>query len=298
MGELYLRKARVTLSGQGGSTIINPGDETDDQIKIEFQVTRDMSGSASTAAITIYNLAKPTRDAMGQEFDTIELEAGYIPPSGATNVGTIFKGSIRDASHKREGNEIISKVECGDGDKAFRQATISKTYPKGTKVSTVVDDLAAEFGKYGMKRGEMKGLDRLPELKRPLSMCGACDREMDRIGRSNDMHWSSQNETLEIVPGDEMLGGILILTPDTGLIGTPELTDNGVKFDALLNPQARPGRGVIIQSDTLEMNSEGGLYRLGAVTFSGNNRDGEFKISGQAERTAGGKVDEGKRRSG
>jgi hypothetical protein len=116
---------------------------------------------------------------------------------------------------------------------------------------------------------------------------------MDRIGRSNKLHWSVQNETFEVVPGDGFLGGITLLTPMTGLIGVPSITDNGVKADAFLNPQIRPGRRVQIESETLEMNAEGGMYRVGSCDFQGNNRNGDFKVSIHGERVAGGKVDEG-----
>lgn len=294
MAEFYLRKARIYLRKNGKVVhTINPGDETDEQIQVQFAISKSLSSTANTALIDIWNLAEGTRNAMGKEFDGIILEAGYIPPSGGSNVGVIFAGNLRDVEHKRDGDDIISTVQCGDGDAAIRRATINKTFPAGTKVGEVVDELQAQFEKEGIARGEVKGLDDLPAFKRPYSACGDCSREMDRIGRSNKLHWSIQNETFEVVPGDGYLGGIALLTPSTGLIGVPSITDNGVKADAFLNPQIRPGRRVQIESETLEMNAEGGMYRVGSCDFQGNNRNGDFKVSIHGERVAGGKVDEG-----
>lgn len=298
MSQLYLRKCRLSFK-KGGQIVqtINPGDGTDDQIQIEFSVSKSLSSTANTASIRVWNLAEGTRNALGKEFDGVEIEGGYIPPDGGSNVGTIFAGSIRDGEnrplHRQDGLDIVTTIDCGDGDAALRRATIAKTFPAGTPVKDVVDEIYRQFEKEGISRGEMKGLDGLPPFKRPYSMCGACDREMDRLGRSNRFYWSIQNETFETLPGDGYIGGVVLLTPSTGLIGTPSLTDNGVKADALLNPQIRPGRRVQIESNTLDMNSEGGLYRAGNVDFDGNNRTGEFKVSIHGERIQGGKVDEG-----
>ena len=295
MSQFYLRKARLLLKKNGRIVhTINPGDATDDQVQIEFNISKSLSSTANTASIDVWNLAESTRNAMGKEFDGVELEAGYIPPDGGSTVGTIFAGNLRDVEHRRDGDDIISTIQCGDGDAALRKATIAKTYPRGTKVGDVVDDIYAQFEKEGIARGERKGLDDLPDFKRPYSMCGSCDREMDRIGRSNKVYWSIQNETFETLPGDGFIGGIVLLTPATGLIGVPTVTDNGVKADAFLNPEIRPGRRVQIESQTLEMNSEGGVYRVGSCDFSGNNRSGEFRVSIHGEAISGGKVDEGR----
>ncbi|MEC5289371.1 MULTISPECIES: phage protein [unclassified Aurantimonas] len=292
--EFYLRKARVFFRKNGRIVhTINPGEETDEQIQINFSVTKGLSSSANTALIDIWNLAEGTRNAMGKEFDGIVLEAGYIPPSGGSNVGIIFAGNLRDVEHKRDGDNIITTVQCGDGDAAIRRATINKTYPAGTKVGTIVDDIGAELEKEGISRGEVKGLDDLPPTKRPYSMCGSCTRELDRIGRSYGLHTSIQNETFEVIPVDGFLGGLTLLTPDTGLIGVPTITDAGCKVDCMMAPDIRPGRRVRIESQTLEMNSEGGVYRVGSCTYTGNNRNGEFKVSISAESITGKKVNEG-----
>lgn len=288
----YLRKVRVTFSG-GGSLVINPGSDTDNQIKVAFRISKGLSSKANSASIEIYNLSEGSRRAIGREFDLVTVEAGYIPPTGGSNIGVIFRGNLRDVFHRREGTETITEMQCGDGDQALRRAVISKTFPKGTKVTEVLEELYSEMSKYRIDRGEWKGAEDLPPFKRPLSTHCDCRLEMDRIGRSHRLYWSIQNHVLEVIPGNGFIGSAAILTPQTGLIGTPTVTDNGVKAEALLNPQIAPGRPVQIYSDTMEMNSEGGLYRAGNVDFEGDNLDGDFKVVVHGESIAGGKVNEG-----
>lgn len=289
----YLRKVRFKAGGSGGSISINAGGINLHDLKIGFSISKSISSSQNTATIEIWNLAEKSRNALGKELDDVTLEAGYMPPGGGGNVGIIFKGQIRDVEHTRSGADIITKLSCGEGDKAFRGATIAKTYPKGTKVETVVEDIYAELEAKGIDRGEWKFPDELPPFKRPYTVCGGCKRELDNIGRGRDFYWSVQNGTMEIIPGDGYIGDVVVLSPQTGLIDVPTITDNGVKAKALLNPEIRPNRRVQIKSEVLEMNAENGEYRVSECTYAGDNRDGDFTVSITGEAVKGAKVDEG-----
>lgn len=286
----WLRKVRVTFND---GTVINPGDDTDKQIKVEFEIDRNLSSEANTGSLKIWNLGEGLRQAIGKELDTVTIEAGYIPSDGEGNFGIIGKFNITDAQHDRDETDIITSIKGGDGDKALRKATLSKTWPAGTKGETVVRDLYAEMQKHDIAWGELKGLDRLPTFVRPHSMCGTCAREMDHLGRSGKSYWSIQSGVLEIVPGDGVIGQMLHISPESGLIGSPSVTDNGASFNVMLNPELAPGRPIFLSSPTLLTSSGEGVYRLGTVKFSGDNRDGDFLAACQAEEISGGKVDEG-----
>jgi len=291
----FLRKVRLTARGRAGSIVINPGDLSDHEITIEFNIVKDISSNQNSADIRIYNLAEQTRRALGRELDHVTLEAGYMPPEGGNNVGVIFRGQLRDVEHSREEAGFLTQLSCGDGDKAFRKATISKTYPKGADVKDVVEDIYKELEKEGVTRGEMKFPQDLEPFKRPYTVCGTCKDELDTLGRGKDFYWSVQNETMEVIPGNSFVGGIVLLSPETGLIETPKLTDNGVKVRALLNPEIRPNRRIRIQSETLEMNAENGEYRISECIYTGDNRDGDFTVTITGEAIKDGKVDEGER---
>lgn len=287
----YLRKVRASFNG--GFTV-NPGGISLHELMIEFSITKDLSSSANSAEISIYNLNEDHRNSIGKVFDEITLEAGYLPPEGGGNVGIIFKGAVRDVEHTRDGPNIKTTINCGDGSKALRKATISKSFPKGTPVKDVVEELYKSMEKQGVKRGEWKFPEQMPEkFKRPYATCGLCRDELDTIGRGNKFYWSLQNETFEIVPADGYVGGVVVISPETGMIGSPSITDNGVRVSALLNPEVRPGRRVQVKSQTLEMNAADGMYRVSSLTFSGDNQKGDFKMDIEGEALRGGKIEEG-----
>lgn len=293
----FLRKARVTFAGPGGF-VVNPGLLMKHQLRVTFEVTKGVSSKANTFKIKIYNLNESHRNSIGQELDTVKLEVGYTPPDGTTNIGIIAQGKIRDYQHDRDGPDIITTVSCGDGDKAFRNATISKTIPKGTPLKDVVNDLHMEMRKQGIKKGEWEFPEKFKEekTKRPYSMCGSCTQELDTLGRGHGFYWNIQNETMEIIPGDGALPGMILISPETGMIGTPTITDNGIKVKALINPDARPNRQVKVDSEQLRMNKKAEKYRISEISFSGDNQEGSdwtMMITGEAI-GADKKVNEGK----
>lgn len=288
----YLRKARVTFPG--GFTV-NPSDRLEArELRVAFSVAKGISGSPNTFTIKLWNLAAGHRNALGKELEAVTLEAGYVPPEGGGNLGIIARGRIRDYQHDREGADIVTTITCGDGDLAYRKSTVSETVPGGTTVPDVVERLYQRMEPWGIARGEWRFPENIRMFQRPYSMCGGTMREMDLLGRSNGFYWSLQNETLEVIPADGTLEGIVLVSPSTGMLGAPTITDNGVKVAALLNPETRPNRQVRVESDMLDMNSKSGTYRISQVDFDGDNQQGMFQMNIQGESlTADGKVDEG-----
>lgn len=277
MSRKYLRQVRATFSG-GGSLIV-------EQLRIEFDVSKSISGVPNEGTVRVFNLNPQNREAVGKEFDKVTLEAGYRE----TGMDVILKGSIREVFHNRDEVDIISEIAVGDGDQADRTGYVAKTWPRGTKIKDIVEDIYKD-GMPGISKGELKGLDDLPPTRRPLTIVGSTRRAMDQLGRSNDFYWSYQNETLEVIPADEFLNQRAFVSPRTGMIGVPTITDRGIIVQALLDPAIRPNRLVEVESETLGMNGEGGTYRVNSVSYTGDNMDGDFIVEFEGERVRGGKV--------
>lgn len=282
----WKRVVKVIISGKAGSLTVT-------DLKIDFNVTKGIGSKQNTATIAIWNLTKSHRRQLGEEFDRIELQAGYQ----GGDVATIFKGSIRDVTTTKETADIKSEMECGDGDEAINKGAVSKTFPAGTKPKAIVDYIAGEMP--GVTKGEMKGIDDLPAYKRPVTVYGWAFREMDKIGREHGFYWSIQNGQVEAVKNTEHLSKTTVLSSETGMIGIPEVTDKGVKVKALLNPNIAPGRLIDVRSDFLDEESGrdkrksddgGGVFRVSECSFNGTNRGEEFYVEAEGSRVEGSKV--------
>lgn len=290
----WLRKVRVTLQGTGGSYVINPGGVQQHEIKVAFSVSRNISSTPNEGTITIYNLAQEHREAIGREFDTVTLEAGY-----ENNTGVIFMGQIRDLEHQaresvqntRSGLDILTQINVGDGDSALRRAVISKTFPAGSTVEEITEGIYTELEAQGLARGEWMLPEDVLKYKRPYSVWGTAFKELNLLGRSHRFYWSVQNGAVEIIPHDGALPGTIYLDKYTGLIEAPTITDNGIKVRALLNPAARPNRTVTVQSTIINLTNS--TYRISEVEFYGDNHKGSFEMRITGETLRGGTVDEG-----
>lgn len=294
MSRLFLRRVTFTALGAGGITFNAKGD-VGHPLKIAFDVQKDLTGEQNTGTIKLFNLSPSSRNALGKELTDVTLEAGYEPPEGGSTVGTIFFGQILDYYTKREGANLVTTLEVAEGDKAFRKSTISKTMPKGTEIPAVVEEIYKGFQAYGIERGEWVFPEDLPALQYPYSMCGSAPREMDRLGQNYAFYWSIQSGILEIIPSDGFLNSSVKLTAETGLVDIPSVKDNGVDFVAMLNTEIAPNRQVEIGSNTTELNSEGGHYRVSSARYHGDNYSGEFLVDGVGETIEGGKVNEGEK---
>jgi hypothetical protein len=87
--------------------------------------------------------------------------------------------------------------------------------------------------------------------------------------------------------GGYLPGNAVVLTSESGLIGQPEQTNDGIKVRALLNPRFRVGGRVKLNNNSIlrfktdlkvgafnkaPRLDEDGLYRILAVEFKGDTR--------------------------
>jgi ethanolamine utilization microcompartment shell protein EutS len=282
----WKRVVEVTISGKAGTLTVR-------DLTITFSVSKSIGSKQNTATISIMNLTKSHRRQIGEEFDKIELKAGY---EGGP-LSTIFKGDIEDVEHTKDTADVKSEMTCGDGNEGVQKGAVSKTFPAGTKPKAIIEYLQSEMP--GTTKGEMKGIDDLPAYKRPVSLYGWAAREMDKLGREHGFYWSIQNGEVEAVKNDQVLSRTTVVSKETGMIGIPTVTDKGVRIKALLNSEIAPGRTIDVRSDFLDEASGkdkrksddgGGLFRVSEVTFSGTNRGEEFYVEAEGNRIEGSKV--------
>lgn len=254
-------------------------------LKIEFEIEKTLEGTPNEAKISIYNLNENSRSNINEELARITLEAGYQREGSR---GIIFDGFVRDVTHEPIGPDVKTTIEAGDGDKANRKSYVSKTYPKNTPVRDMILDIQSKMD--DVELGEIILPDNIPTPARATSFMAPPRRCLDELGRSFGFYWSVQNGALEVIPADGALSDVINITPATGMIGVPSITDSGILVRCLLNPAIRPNRQIYIQSETTGRIGADGLYRVSSVTYFGNNIDGDFACEIEAELINDGKT--------
>lgn len=266
----WIRKVRCTID----SLVI-------EDLRIEFSIKKDIAGSPNLAKVRIFNLRKDKRKQIKDEFKGVLIEAGYR--DGA--FGVLHSGTIRTVLNSREGStDIVTNVESGDGDLSHRFGFINKTFEASeTKPRNIILEIQKIMP--AVKLGELRGVDNLPPLKRPLTLIGTASNELDTLCRKHDLYWSVQNGYLEVIPHDEYIREVTVVSRDTGMIGTPDITELGVHVKTLLNHNIRPNRLINVIS---EEEGATGLFRVNEVTYVGNNHDGSYECDIQGARVESG----------
>ena len=74
---------------------------------------------------------------------------------------------------------------------------------------------------------------------------GPTRNELRTFAANNDCIWSIQDGKLTLIPQTSYIAGdIPIISPNTGLIGVPEQTQNGLSVRVLLNPSLKIGQAI------------------------------------------------------
>lgn len=217
-------------------------------LRIKFAVKRSDTQTPNVADIRVYNIDSNLAAIIKKEFTKVILQAGY-----QGNYGVIFKGNIKQVILGRESaTDTFVDIIAGDGDQAYNFAIVNTSIAKG---STSADHLTASLAPMS-DQGVGKGfVGPLPGNKLPRGkvMYGNAKNYIRGIADSTGFGWSIQDEKVNFVKQSTYLPGIVVtLTSKTGLVGTPNQTNEGVNCKCLLNPFIKIAGRVKIDNASIE----------------------------------------------
>ena len=239
MTRQWLRECRLTL---GGEQIDVSG------MRIQFEVRYATVQHPTFADITIENLSDATIKKVSKEGDPVTLEAGY-----QEGYGLIFKGTV---AFKRTGRssptETYLNLQCKSGDKAYRNAVVSKTLAAGHTFNDQLKVAIDAMKQQGIEVGHIATLDNR-KFPRAITLYGMAREVLRRVCQANDCSWTIHNGKLQVTKNREGLpGGAIVLNSRTGMIGRPVETFDGIEARCLLNPRINPGSKIQIDEKSIE----------------------------------------------
>lgn len=279
-------------------------------VRISFSVTKSTTSTANKGNITIYNLSESSRSILETPKGLIKflpglngladfslggvLEAGYAPQglSGAAGsalnsaksiIGDniIFSGQFTKVKNSWTPPEWVTTLEAGDAVLDLNQKIMNNSFPAGTPVESMVNTALASLGvSVGSKSPIVAGISKFGEVA-----AGPVKGFLDKLAKQFGFAWSIQNGAVQIqtTPNTPVLGQAVLVSADTGLIGSPMKTDKGVEFDMLLNSKINPGTLVSLFGNPLEENSLSGLYIAKQVKHDGDTHGSKFNTNVEAE---------------
>lgn len=249
----YLRSCQLVVYGSN----LNGLDLSN--LRIKFSVKQSDSQNPNTADIRVYNVSNETALSMlinlnpppGIGFSTpgrVILQAGY-----QANFGVIFQGNIKQIILGRESaTDTFVDIVAGDGHLAYNYAIINTTLAAGSTQMNQINAASTSMQPYGTGLGYISPL-QLTKLPRSKTMYGNARNYLRAVSQSSGQTWSIQNEKITFIPKTSYLPGTaVVLTSKTGLIGTPQQTNEGVNVKVLLNPNIQVGGRINIAEATVQ----------------------------------------------
>jgi hypothetical protein len=255
------------------------------QFRIKFSVKRSDTMTPNVADIRVYNLSDETVLKIQKEFTQVTLQAGY-----ESNFGVIFQGNIKQVIAGRESaTDTFIDIVAGDGDRAYNFAIVNTTIAKGSTQKDQVNAAVSAMTPKGVTAGHLGDMPT-SQLPRGKVMYGNARNYLRNVAQTDGSSWSIQDEKVNFVPKKSYLPGErIVLTSKTGMIGTPQQTNEGVNVKCLINPNIRIGGRIQIDNKSIARfkinlsvpNSPAnipapltadGVYYVLVVEHSGDNR--------------------------
>lgn len=192
---------------------------------IEFNIDKNKEAggedSSNDLKITIYNAADSTvgylEEVSGKK-PYISLKAGY-----EGNMKPIFKGNVERVEDNKIGTDRKTTIYCSDGGPAVKEALTFRSYPKGTAIDGIFEDLVQDLG---LPVGSIATVRSPVVTNKPLYFSGSTARNLVRFTKKYGFQFSIQDMTANIVRELEPEYHLAaIVTPDTGLIGSVSFLD-------------------------------------------------------------------------
>jgi hypothetical protein len=220
-------------------------------LRVTFKVEKTDKPEPNKADIAVYNLSAQSRAALEGKGTPVLLLAGY---ADGDNVSQAFAGEARIIDSTKAGVDWVTRIQCGDGERAYCTAQVNESAQPGAAVKDMVMKLAKSLVK-----DPGNALQKANEITRQwaagYAAHGNAAAELSRLLEAEGFQWSVQDGRLEILRATEFTADMgPLFTPSSGLIGTPTLgtpekvTQPGQvaaqtwKVKVLLEPRVRPGQ--------------------------------------------------------
>lgn len=231
------------------------------QLRIGAEVKKTDSKKPDEATVRIWNLAPDSRGFLQGRDMALVLKAGYGPQPPI-----VFQGEVDEVEVKFEGTDIITEVKARDGGVAYASASSESYNEPHLDTRRLVERIAAGMG---LKVATFPDLP-VETFPRGVTAMGTARMALDEALGTIGATWSIQRGTLVVTQaGKPIAARAVVLSPDTGLVGSPEpmkkkgKPTGGFKVRALLGSDFAPHRQVQLDSRAVR-----GLFRVKTASLT------------------------------
>ena len=239
-------------SGAGNTTGTNSDIALDvSDLRCIFTAKYDFNAFVSIGTLVIYNLSQKTEKAIIEEGFQISIQAGYEKGQ----YGEIFTGDIIQVIRNREDGinyklEILAARSIKDFDWNFVRSSIAANSTPREQIKEVCEKADTK-----LKSGDISPNISQQPLPRGKIFFGKPFKYLRDIAIHNNAFFgmNAKKEVTMTGVNDEIPEDMVVhLTPESGLVGTPKYTDNGIIIKMLLDARVQPRTLVKIDNSIIQ----------------------------------------------
>lgn len=236
--------------------------------RVAFSVEKTVKKEPNTCELAIWNL-NPENRARLEELRPktnddrgipVVIDAGY-----QDYFSQIWYGDLRTAESIYEKPNWVTKLDAGDGEKAYQTARIGRSFGKKTPLRSVIkallDELGIGTGNLWKFEHSLKQLGASSIFTHGKVLHGPARRHLDDFARSADLEWSIQDGALQLVDRGKVLDAQAVLLqgdPNTGLLQGASVDNKGIlTVKMLMIADVRVGGLLVLDSKRIK-----GNYRI------------------------------------
>lgn len=242
-------------------------------LRVSFQIQKNLAWSTNTGIIRIWNLSSSHRNLIKDFGDEVTVYAGYERGSGEE---LLYIGDTTTVYHTFDFPEIITTLECGDGERFVNQKHFSLSFQAGASAREVIRTIATRMG---IPITEFALSDNLI-YDNGFASAGMGKEALLKACAMLGLQASVQNETLQIIPVNGVIDEPAIkIDVNNSMIGIPQRYTYkrqdffvlgpavGWRVNTLLFPRILPGAKLDIASGYLGFQ---GIFRCETIRHSGD----------------------------
>lgn len=216
---------------------------------LQLNVNRNAFSTMNTGNFNLLNLSSAVRAKLWKDkaddvkYVTMRLYAGYND-----FMPLIFTGDFLQCySYRDSGStEYVTNIQANDAGYLFQYGFANRTFEKGTKIPILIQLLSENIP--NIKIGYIT--PDLTELPRSQTFIG---QTMDILGREYGKYdiFIDNSQFNILAERDVIPGELLVISDDSGLLGTPKRAETYLEAQMIFEPQLRVGQNVLLASTSM-----------------------------------------------
>ena len=247
-------------------------------LMVSWQLQRTADSRQPSGTISLFNLHEQTERQIKDRYTDIRLSAGY-----PARFGVLVDGQIKDVTRTGEGLDRVAHVEVGGkAGHRFRRAargrmvTIDISFEGPVPLQTIVAEIAGRMGLSVEPTSHVASLGII--LDDYASGLAPAHLVLDELLEPHGLSWYEDTGAVIRFRKTGVVGvgkgGVLFVSEESGMIGKPGITEDGLLVRTLVDHRAELD-GLVQVRSSFYPDETAGQWKIVAVRNYGDSREGE-----------------------